>query len=201
MQEEWRDIRGYEGLYQVSNLGRVKSLKDRYGNYREKILTPGNNRGYLQVNLYKDGKRKTYRVHKLVAEVFIDNSNDYKEINHKDEDKTNNRVENLEWCDRKYNANYGTINKRISEKQRGKIISEKTKKKMSKNHADFSGSKHPESRKVLCITTGKKFDCIKEAGEYYSINKSNISRCCRDKVKSAGKHPITGEKLVWKYID
>ena len=181
MNEEWKDIKGYEGLYQVSNLGRVKSLKDRYGNCREKILTPGARHVDLYVKLYKNSKVKTFKVHRLVAMHFIDNSNNYKEVNHKDEDKFNNRVDNLEWCTREYNLNYGTRNKRASEKMKG--------------------SKHPQSRKVQCITTGKKFNCIKEAGEYYYVDKHSISNCCQGKRKSAGKHPVTGEKLIWRYLN
>ena len=186
MEEIWRDIKGYEGKYQVSNLGRVKSLKDSHGNYREKILSGFPHKdGYLLVNLYKNSKKKPYYIHRLVALHFIDNSNNYKEINHKDENKTNNKVSNLEWCTRKYNNKYGTHNKRVSESNKGK----------------YKGSKHPRARKVLCITTGKIFNCIKEAEEYYKVAYQSISRCCRGKRNSAGKHPDTGEKLKWKYID
>ena len=182
MKEEWRDIKGYEDLYQVSNLGRVKSLKDNKGNYREKILSNSTTtQGYLFVHLYKNGKVKLFTVHRLVAMHFIENSNNYKEVNHKDEDKFNNRVDNLEWCTRKYNQNYGTRTQRASEKMKG--------------------SKNPRSRKVQCITTGKVFNYIKEAAEYYNIDKHSISDCCKGKYKSAGKHPDTGEKLVWKYLD
>lgn len=187
--EEWRDVKGYEDLYQVSNLGRVKSLKDNHGNYREKILKPGNSgRGYLQVVLSKEGESKSFLVHRLVTQAFLDNPNNYTQVNHKDENPRNNRVNNLEWCDRKYNINYGTSTQRASEK-------------ISQSHSDYKGSKNPRARKVQCITTGKKFDCIKEASEYYYVNKSSIKDCCKGKRKSAGKHPITGEKLVWKYID
>ena len=108
MIEEWRDIKGYEGKYQVSNLGRVKSLNYNHTK-KEKILSDyPNTYGYLYVNLYKNGKGKPFYIHKLVAQAFIDNPNNYREINHKDENKQNNRVENLEWCNRKYNCNYGT---------------------------------------------------------------------------------------------
>ena len=66
----------------------------------------------------------------------------------------------------------------------------------------YNGSKHPKSRKILCVTTDKKFNCIKEAAEYYNINsKQNITMCCKGKAKSAGKHPYTGESLVWRYLD
>lgn len=201
MEEIWRDIKGYEGKYQVSNLGRVKSL-----NYnrtkKEKVLDfKPSKAGYIIVRLCREGKSKPYQVHRLVALHFIDNPNNYPQVNHKDENKTNNCVDNLEWCTQKYNNNYGTHNKRVSESQKGKVISEETKKKMSKNHADVSGSKNPASRKVQCSTTGKKFNCIKEAAEYYHINTVNIVNCCRGKQKYAGTHSITREKLKWEYID
>ena len=108
MQEVWKDIKGYEGLYQISNTGKVKGLK------RNKVLKPILQRsGYYYVDL----QRKRRLVHRLVAEAFIDNPDNLPEVNHKDENKLNNSVENLEWCDSKYNANYGTRNKR-----RGKPI-------------------------------------------------------------------------------
>lgn len=106
-EENWKDVFGYEGLYQVSNLGRVKSLGN--GKIRkEKILKPTNNgRGYLIVHLSKEGKMKNYRVHRLVASSFIPNDNLLKtDVNHKDENPANNRVENLEWCTKAYNNNY-----------------------------------------------------------------------------------------------
>lgn len=118
--EIWKDIEGYEGLYQVSNYGRVKSL--RFG--KEKILKARDEgHGYFQVGLFKDGKQVFKRVHRLVAEAFLPNPNNYKEINHKDEDKSSNIVENLEWCDRKYNVNYGTCISRKAEK-RSKAINQ-----------------------------------------------------------------------------
>ena len=109
--EIWKDIKGFEGHYQVSNFGRVKSIKFR----KERILKPANNGcGYLYVNLSKNGKYNIYLIHRLVALIFISNPNNLPEINHRDEDKTNNKVENLEWCDRKYNMNYGTRTQRQS---------------------------------------------------------------------------------------
>ena len=121
--EEWRPVVGYEGLYEVSSYGRVRSF-DRYVKYsngqihlhKGRILSPGKDTiGYLFVILSCNGKRKIINVHRLVAEAFISNINNLPEVNHKDEDKTNNRVENLEWCDHKYNMNYGTRNIRAKE--------------------------------------------------------------------------------------
>ena len=198
MREEWRDIKGYEGLYQISNLGRVHSY------YKRDILEPKEDKGYLRVGLYKNGKRKPYSIHRLVAEAFIPNPNNYPQVNHKDEDKSNNRVSNLEWCTAKYNINYGTHNKRMSESRKGSKHTEDSKNKISNTRKEkglSKGSKNPKAHKVECITAGRKFNCIKEAGEYYSINTDSITKCCQGKLKSAGKHPVTGEKLVWKYID
>ena len=110
--EIWKDIEGYEGLYQVNNLGRVKRY---YKNSKEKILKPFSNRdGYLNVKLYKEGKSKQSKVHRLVAQAFILNPEDKPEVNHKDEDKTNNKVENLEWMTRRENINYGTHNEKVA---------------------------------------------------------------------------------------
>ena len=112
--EEWRDIEGYEGLYQISNLGRVKSFP--------RPTTPGgilkiNKRkdGYCSVMLCKNGKTKRFSVHRLVAQAFIPNPNNLPIINHKDENPSKNIVDNLEWCDYEYNNNYGTLPKRLSE--------------------------------------------------------------------------------------
>ena len=115
--EIWKDIEGYGGLYQVSNLGRVKSL-----NYnrtkKEKILKPRSNKdGYLNVNLYKEGRMKTCLVHRLVAKAFIPNPDNKSQVNHRDEDKTNNCVDNLEWMTRRENINYGTRNERSGKSQ------------------------------------------------------------------------------------
>lgn len=129
MQEIWKDINGYEGYYQVSNYGRVKSFdtivpsgtknhimhqRIRKGKFLKQF---DNGRGYLKVTLGYNG-RKSFFVHKLVATAFIPNPNNYIEVNHIDENKYNNIVSNLEWCDRKYNCNYGTRNLRLSETKR-----------------------------------------------------------------------------------
>ena len=125
--EEWRPIAGYEGIYEVSNLGRVRSL-DRYvvhktidkKNYtrhiKGSILSPiiNSKNKYLTVGLHDGGRRIAAYVHRLVAETFIPNPYNMPEVNHKDEDKNNNKVDNLEWCDRAYNMNYGTAIKRTS---------------------------------------------------------------------------------------
>ena len=129
--EIWKDIPEYEGLYQVSNFGNVKSL-----NYlctgKEKIMKPTKNKdGYLYINLYKDGKRKMFKVHRLVCFAFLENLLNYPCVNHKDENKENNHVNNLEWCTHEYNNNYGSKNERASEAKKGKHHSEEHKQKIS----------------------------------------------------------------------
>ena len=123
--EYWKPVVGYEGLYMVSNWGRVKSF-DTYRKGRNdsvrfckgRILKPGtNNRGYLYVTLWKNNKPKTFTVHRLVAEAFLPNPDNLSEVNHRDENKTNNNVNNLEWCNRKFNINYGTRNERMIKKR------------------------------------------------------------------------------------
>jgi hypothetical protein len=127
MEEVWKDIKGFEGRYQVSNMGRVRSLdhttlikRDGYKDctvfFRGKILTPMLNSGYYRVSMSPgNGKKRPYLVHRLVAEAFIPNPNHLPMINHKDEVRTNNIVENLELCDALYNNNYGTRNERLFE--------------------------------------------------------------------------------------
>lgn len=131
--ETWKPVVGYDGLYEVSNLGRVRSIprtvrvkrgKEEYDYHvKGQIIEPQERQhGYLSVCLYgkesKNGRFTQKSVHRLVAESFIANPNGYKEVNHKDEDKRNNSLENLEWCNHIYNANYGTCKKRRGEKTR-----------------------------------------------------------------------------------
>lgn len=120
--EFWKPVVGYEGLYQVSNLGRVKSI--RFG--KERILKPGINKGgYFFVVLYKNGKKKIHLVHRLVVDAFLEIPEElkrlkgtrYLQVNHKDENKQNNVVSNLEWCSSSYNINFGTRNKRVAAKK------------------------------------------------------------------------------------
>ena len=124
--EIWKDVVGFEGFYKVSNKGNVRSVAriDSAGRKRRGItLKPANTKdGYFQVILCKNGATKSRLVHRLVLEAFVPNPNNYPEVNHRNEIKTNNYVENLEWCTREYNMNFGTATKRI-----GQTLSKKVK--------------------------------------------------------------------------
>ena len=167
-EEIWCPIKGYEGQYQVSDKGMVRSLK--FG--KERILKPRRNpQGYLLVCLCKNGEIKQCLVHRLVAQAFIPNTNNLPEVNHKDEDKTNNSVMNLEWCDSKYNINYGTRNQRVSEKH---------------------------SKSVLQYTKSGEFvrewKSMNDVQRNLNYSKGNISYCCNGRYKSA-------YNFIWKFKD
>lgn len=163
--EIWKDIKGYEGLYQASNLGRIKSLNSK------KILKGYLNQyGYIRIVLYKKGVPKSYQAHRLIAMTFIENENNLPVINHKDENKQNNNVNNLEWCTIKYNSNYGSgIQKQVNKRKR-KI-----------NQYDLNGNF------IKC------WDGIADAEKYCNISRQNICRCCQCKAKTAGG-------FKWQYV-
>ena len=135
--EIWKPVVGYEGVYEVSSFGRIRSL-DRITSYisrtregkeyttththKGKLMKQHNNQfGYKVIALRKDGKYRTYMVHRLVADAFLSNPNNYPVVNHKDENKQNNCVENLEWCTQQYNINYGSGNiRRIDTRNQNK---------------------------------------------------------------------------------
>lgn len=173
MSEIWLPVVGYEGRYEVSNLGNVKSLNYENKGY-VKLLKPGViKKGYLYVYLTKNGKEKRFFIHRLVAEAFIPNWFDDPQVNHIDEDKTNNNVDNLEWCDCKYNNNHGTRNNRISEK-------------------NTNGKK---SKPVIQYTkTGefvKEWPSIMEA-DRNGFHHSVITKCCRGERQSH-------KGFIWRY--
>ena len=157
LNEIWKDILGYEGLYQVSNFGRIKIINYRQTG-REKIMKlqlKKNN--YLDIGLTKDGKTKRFLIHRLVAQAFIPNTNNLPQVNHKDEDKQNNHYLNLEWCTHEYNINYGTRN-------------EKCSKKLSK----------PVLQYTLDGKFVKEWESIKECGRNGFVS-ANIYKCCNGK--------------------
>ena len=202
--EVWKDIvvtkngilYDYTGKYQVSNKGRIKSLLNSHGDYREKILSPGiGSSGYLQIRLCKNNERKTFSIHRLVATMFIPNPDKLPIVNHKDENRLNNNVDNLEWCTEKYNRNYGTATQRHANKIRGTKASSETRRKMSEKRV---GELNPKARKVICLNTEYIFGTIKEASEWCG---GDVKACCNGKTKTAGKHPQTGERLQWAWYD
>lgn len=138
MEEIWKDVEGYEGRYEVSNLGRIRSYVVDNDNGRI-MRSIGTKLGYRTIRLY-DGKgnSKWYPVHRLVATAFIDNPLNLPEVNHKDEVKDHNWVENLEWCDRKYNVNYGTRIQRVVEAHiNNKFLSKKVYSIDSNGNVDY----------------------------------------------------------------
>ena len=134
MGEVWKDVPGYEGLYQVSNCGNVRSLdrlikRKGQGDLPLKggTVKQFSNKGYKVVTLSKESKLKQFKVHRLVALAFIPNPDSLPQVNHKDENPANNCIENLEWCDDRYNSNYGTRSQRMANSKKG-IATRKGKK-------------------------------------------------------------------------
>lgn len=161
MEEIWRDIKDYEGMYQVSNLGRVKCLdridsagRKRYG----RILKLWNSRGYLQVGLSINSKGKKFSVHRLVAQAFIKNPNNKLEVNHKDEDKTNNRVDNLEWVTSKENSNWGTGIERSAKNRskRIKVIYRDNTYEYWDSAAEFARDFRIDQRRINNVLRGRR---------------------------------------------
>lgn len=199
---KWKDIEGYEGLYQVSNTGKVRSLNyNKTG--QKKILKLGiEKRGYKHVTLYKNNKRKIFKVHRLVAQAFISNPNNYPCVNHKDENPSNNHVSNLEFCTVAYNNSYGTRLERMSAKNKGRKLSKEHKQKLSEAQiGKYAGAKNPAARKVMCLNNGMIFDTVKEAANWSSSSRSSIAKQIKGKQKTAGKDPVTGERLQWEYLE
>ena len=183
MEEIWKDIEGYEGSYQVSNLGRVRSL-DRVCIMKNglKRLQKGRimafcigHDGYYLVKLCSKSSKVGYRVHRLVAQAFIANPNNYPYINHKDENKHNNSVDNLEWCTPKYNTNYGMTPQRISA-----------------THKNHPGLSKPVDQFTMDGKFIKSYPSSKEAQRQTGIYAVNIAMCCRGKYSQSGGY-------LWRY--
>lgn len=181
MKEIWKDIKGYEGLYQVSNLGNVKALlKHRYNSnalLKEHLLKPSKSkRNYLQVTLTKNNANKHLFVHRLVAKAFIPNPNNYPCVNHKDENNQNNNVNNLEWCTYAYNNSYGT---RLNKLSKSQINHPKKSKQV--NQYDLNGN------------FIKTWASISQINRELGFNSSHISQCCSHKRKKSHNY-------IWKYV-
>jgi len=174
--EIWKDVVGYEGLYQVSDLGNVRSVTRKvpwrngtrtvFGRELIKYIDKG---GYLVVGLSKNNIVKLKKVHRLVADVFIPNTNNLPFINHKDECKENNHANNLEWCNRQYNNTYGSRVERARTKQVKAVFQ--------------------YNRNGVFI---REWESLTEASSILHIHNGSISECCRGKRKTAGGY-------VWKY--
>jgi len=161
----WKDVVGFEDRYKVSSAGLV------YSKHKNQLkATKKNNRGYVQVSLHKDGKEHTYLLHRVVAMAFIPNPNNLPQINHIDEDKENNRVENLEWCTRIENERHGTKHKRCVEHTDYNAIARKNSKPVAQYTLDGKLIKIWESLAAMSAETG--------------YSRGNISMCCNGKYKN-----------------
>jgi len=189
MEEEiWKDVKGYEGLYQVSNLGNIKSLSritigKKYGVHKlkEKIMKPQKCGKYYQIHLRKNNNGKMFYIHRLVGQAFIENSKKLLDINHIDGNTENNNLSNLEWCNRSYNIkhSYEVLKRKASLKG---LIEYREKQKKKINQYDLQGN---FIRTWNCISDAEKFLNIKSIGK--------ICECCKNKRKSA-----FGYK--WQYV-
>lgn len=190
MEEQWKAIviekngviYDFTGKYEVSNLGRVRSLNYKHTGKIKLLKQSKTKEGYLQVQLYKNGKCEKFYTHRIIATMFISNPDNLAEVNHKDFDRTNNKIENIEWVSREENIQHSyNSDKQRADERRCKLSEAK------------KGSKHPRAKKVMCVETGQVFDTIKEASELLGISYTNISDCCRDKQKTCGGYH-------WRYI-
>ena len=195
--KEWKKIEDFEN-YSVSKNGEVRN--DKTGRILKKCK---DSNGYEVVNLYENGKRKNFKIHRLVAEAFIQNPYNLPCIDHVNTIRDDNRVENLKWCTHKENCNNPLTLENCSEAKKGENHpmygnqhSEEAKQKISEAN---KGENNPRCRKIILLNTGEVFEYIKQAEEKYGVANQSISKCCKGKLKSAGK--LDGEKLVWRYYD
>lgn len=181
MKEIWKDVVQFEGYYQVSNLGNVKRLRTEVQSclkhhngtkiVKERNLTKKIQNKYYSVHLCKNGKSKTIRVHRLVAQAFIPNPNNLPQINHKDENKLNNSADNLEWCTCKYNQNYGT-------------------RKYKREHSKVKPIQKIDIKTKEVLDT---YFSLSYAAKENNLSFKAISRAATGKVKTSGGY-------IWKYI-
>jgi hypothetical protein len=200
----WKEIKGYTN-FMVSNDGQVKNVKK---NLIRKQRVSKN--GYAIIDLTENGVKTTFYVHRLVAQAFIDNPNDFPQVNHIDENKLNNNVSNLEWCDASYNNNYGTKKERLSESLTGRTYTEEQRMAMSERisgelHWNFgnhwseeikekNGKGQPTRKQIKCIETGEVYYSIKDAARKTGINHTSINYCVNGKQRTAGG-------FTWEVVD
>lgn len=169
MEEEWRDVPGYEGFYQVSNLGRVKSMPNRSNHKGSMILSLSVVNGYMHVGLSKNAEQKICKVHRLVAAAFISNPRNLPQVNHKNGNKSDNRVENLEWVTAKENTKHAHLT--------------------GLAHAQ-KGVENSRSLKIVQLSMDgeeiARYVGTREAERKTGAYHSNISRCLNGKARSAG---------------
>lgn len=208
--EIWKDVEGFEGRYQVSNLGRVKSIKrikpvkENLKGIKEIIMIPYSGAArYLGVTLRKDGKGKTHTIHRLVAEAFLPNPLGFPCVNHKDGDCLNNRVDNLEWCNQRYNIKYANISKE-QRSQMSELLEKKSQHLIQSQAYNQSANIGRGRRKrSVCVysldmTLIKCFPSIKDAASSMSFTNQEraeqaIRSCCKGNRTSAFGY-------VWRYF-
>lgn len=179
--EQWKEIKNYEGIYEVSSLGQVRRIHKDSRCSKYKYLTQDTLRGYKKVTLFKNGIGKKMQVHRLVALAFIPNPNNLEQVNHKDENPSNNTIDNLEWGSNLYNVNYGTGIQRQVEKRSKKVI-----------QSDLDGN------------FIKEFNSTNEAAKELNLSQGLISNCCnggywRDKhSKSIKTNKVKNFKFKFK---
>jgi hypothetical protein len=194
MEEIWKDIKGYEGLYQVSNLGRVRSL-DRYVRHKKigsirllkgKIMSPtvSSSTGYLVTTLYNKGKGKQVTIHRLVAEAFIPNPIEKTEINHINGIRDDDRVENLEWVNRSENQLHA-----YKFLKRGYKLPTKEQRQ---KYIDTLSKEIIQYEVQIIIKEKARYKSIREAERQTGVVHTSISKCCRHKQEKAGGY-------IWRY--
>lgn len=164
-------IKNYENEYVIDKNSKIYNIKTG-----KEIKPCLSSNGYMTVSLWKNGKAKSISVHRIVAQTFIPNTNNYSEVNHKDMNKCNNSIENLEWCDRKYNVKYSIHTRKTSMNTNIHFASKKI------IQLDMNGNKI------------QKWNSIKEASEFYNIERSGISKCCRKIIRKF-------KNYIWEYTE
>lgn len=185
--ETWKDIEGFENLYQISSNGKIKSLNYRHTG-KERIIKPYYRKNYHIIRLYKEGKMKRFLVHRLVAMAFIPNPNNYPCVNHKDENPSNNYIENLEWCTYQYNLNYGTRNERASKTKKDKKQTKEQIEKRAKAHQKSIVQLDKNNNFII------EWQSATQASNELNIDSSSITKCCKNKLKTCGGY-------IWRYAN